>query len=121
MSEHFITACTKSEVLSQNFIDTVTHKQEILKVLKRKIMKYYIGIQHLDYFSLGISQICLKLYVQSLSEENFSISELKPCTFLVLHSLIVFVKTSSGQAGSTSEFKILATIRISQNSFIVSS
>lgn len=54
MSEQFTITCKKSEVSSQNFIDTVM--QEILKVLKRKIMKYHTGTQHLDYFSLGISK-----------------------------------------------------------------
>lgn len=52
MSKQFTTACKKSEVLSEDFIDTVM--QEILKVFKRKIMKYHTGIQHFNYFSLEI-------------------------------------------------------------------
>lgn len=36
-------------------------------------------------------------------KKTFAISELKLCTFLVLHSLNMFVRASSGQAGSMSK------------------
>lgn len=79
-------------------------------------MLYHIGIQHLHWFSLRTTQICLKFQINSLSEEN--ICNFKTEALYLLYSTQpkhICQSTFWTSWQNAKEYKIIVMIGFSQN------